>query len=53
MLRRIWTGEQAYSIGLVDELGGMNTAKDIMQELLGKKGKLNLLTLLQIRKALP
>ncbi|HNX03481.1 MAG TPA: signal peptide peptidase SppA [Candidatus Cloacimonas sp.] len=39
---RIWTGEQAYSIGLVDELGGMDTAKDIMQELIGKKGKLTL-----------
>jgi len=39
---RIWTGEQAYTIGLVDELGGMDTAKNIMQELIGKKGKLTL-----------
>ena len=36
---RVWTGAQAYEIGLIDGLGGMETAKENMQQLLGKKVK--------------
>ena len=39
---RVWTGAQAYEIGLIDGLGGMETAKENMQQLLGKKGKITL-----------
>jgi len=37
---RIWTGQQAKEIGLVDELGGMDTALNKMRELTKIKGKL-------------
>ncbi len=39
---RVWTGEQAQKIGLVDELGGLEKAKESMSELIRKKGKLTL-----------
>jgi len=39
---RVWTGEQAQKIGLVDELGGLEKAKESMSELIDKKGKLTL-----------
>jgi len=39
---RIWTGEQAQNIGLVDELGGLEKAKENMSELIDKKGKITL-----------
>jgi len=39
---RIWTGEQALKIGLVDDLGGMDVALDNMREISKLKGKLTL-----------
>lgn len=39
---RIWTGSQAFEIGLVDKLGGMQTAVDEMREVAGIKGKIAL-----------
>lgn len=39
---RVWTGEQALEIGLVDALGGMDIAKEHMKEVSGIKGELQL-----------
>jgi protease-4 len=39
---RIWTGEQAKEIDLIDDLGGLETAVQHMRELTGIKGKLRL-----------
>ena len=34
---RVWTGSQAKALGFVDELGGMETAKNLLEELTGIK----------------
>lgn len=39
---RVWTGEQALEIGLVDDLGGLDVAVDHMREVSGIKGNLRL-----------
>lgn len=39
---RVWTGAQALEIGLVDALGGLETAVEEMRELTGIKGELTL-----------
>lgn len=39
---RVWTGEQALANGLIDALGGMDTALEQMRELTGIKGKIRL-----------
>jgi len=39
---RVWTGKQAYQIGLVDALGGLETARAEMRELAGLKGEVTL-----------
>lgn len=39
---RVWTGKQALALGLIDKLGGMDTAIEEMRELTGIKGKLTL-----------
>lgn len=39
---RIWTGSQALEIGLIDALGGLDTAVQNMREVSGLKGKLKL-----------
>ncbi len=39
---RVWTGEQALENGLVDALGGLDTAMEEMRELTGIKGKIAL-----------
>ncbi|MDD4309785.1 MAG: signal peptide peptidase SppA, partial [Candidatus Cloacimonetes bacterium] len=39
---RIWTGEQALDIGLIDDLGGLDVAVRNMQEVSKIKGKLQL-----------
>lgn len=39
---RIWTGEQALDIGLIDDLGGMDVAVENMRELTGITGKIKL-----------
>ncbi len=39
---RVWTGEQAKANGLIDELGGLETAAQHMRELAGIKGKMRL-----------
>jgi len=39
---RVWTGEQAYAIGLIDDLGGLDKALEHMRDLTGIKGKLSL-----------
>lgn len=39
---RVWTGEQAYEIGLIDDLGGMDVALEHMRELTGINGKIRL-----------
>lgn len=39
---RIWTGSQALEIGLIDALGGMDTALESMREVSGLRGKLKL-----------
>ncbi|MDD2331533.1 MAG: signal peptide peptidase SppA, partial [Candidatus Cloacimonetes bacterium] len=40
---RVWTGSQAKDLGLVDELGGMETAKGIITSLANIKGKVSLI----------
>ncbi len=40
---RVWTGEQALANGLVDELGGLDTAIESMRELAKIKGKITLM----------
>lgn len=49
---RVWTGDQALEIGLVDELGGLDTAKKSMQELIGKKGEITLVDATTTREGL-
>ncbi|MDP2174178.1 MAG: signal peptide peptidase SppA [Candidatus Cloacimonadaceae bacterium] len=39
---RVWTGEQAKAIGLIDDLGGLDKAIEHMRELTGIKGKIKL-----------
>lgn len=39
---RVWTGEQAKEIGLIDDLGGMDVALEHMRELTGIKGNIRL-----------
>lgn len=39
---RIWTGSQAFELGLIDELGGLDVAAEEMRELAGIKGKMTL-----------
>jgi len=39
---RVWTGKQAYDRGLVDELGGMKKAKELMTEAAGLKQEIQL-----------
>jgi protease-4 len=39
---RVWTGEQALDIGLVDALGGLDVAVDNMRDVSGIKGKIRL-----------
>ncbi len=39
---RIWTGAQAFELGLIDELGGLDVAAAEMRELAGIKGKMTL-----------
>ncbi len=39
---RVWTGEQALANGLIDALGGMDTALEHMRELTGITGKIRL-----------
>lgn len=34
---RVWTGSQAKALGFVDELGGMEKAKEMLQQLTGQK----------------
>ena len=34
---RVWTGSQAKALGFVDELGGMEKAKEVLEQLTGKK----------------
>lgn len=41
---RVWTGAQAKEIGLVDEIGGMDKAIEMMREITGIKGKIRLET---------
>lgn len=40
---RVWTGEQALANGLVDDLGGMETAVEHMRELTGIQGEIRLI----------
>ncbi|MDD2229482.1 MAG: signal peptide peptidase SppA [Candidatus Cloacimonetes bacterium] len=40
---RVWTGEQALEIGLVDALGGLDTAVESMRDVSGIKGKIRLI----------
>lgn len=49
---RIWTGEQALKIGLVDDLGGMDVALDNMKEISKIKGKLTLVDATSSQKGL-
>jgi ClpP class serine protease len=39
---RVWTGEQAYENGLVDDLGGLTTAKEHMKSLIGEERPIRL-----------
>ena len=39
---RVWSGKQAYDIGLVDDLGGMDKALEHMRQLTGIKGEIEL-----------
>lgn len=39
---RVWSGKQAYDLGLVDDLGGMDKALEHMRQLTGIKGKIEL-----------
>ncbi|MCB5229935.1 MAG: signal peptide peptidase SppA [Candidatus Cloacimonetes bacterium] len=39
---RVWSGKDALERGLIDELGGMDTAIESMRELAGIKGKIRL-----------
>lgn len=39
---RVWTGEQAKANGLIDDLGGLDTALEHMREITGIKGKIRL-----------
>jgi protease-4 len=39
---RVWTGKQAKDRGLVDELGGMKKAQEMMKEIAGLKGEIKL-----------
>jgi protease-4 len=39
---RVWTGEQAKNNGLVDDLGGIDTAMQHMRELTGIKGEMKM-----------
>lgn len=39
---RVWTGEQALENGLIDALGGLDTAIEAMREITGIKGKITL-----------
>lgn len=39
---RVWTGEQALANGLIDALGGLDTAVEEMREVAGIKGKITL-----------
>lgn len=39
---RVWTGEQALELGLVDVLGGLDVAKEEMREVAGIKGFIRL-----------
>ncbi len=39
---RVWTGEQAKDLGLIDDLGGMDVAIEHMRELSGITGKIRL-----------
>lgn len=39
---RVWTGEQALDLGLIDDLGGMDVALEHMRELTGIEGKIRL-----------
>jgi len=39
---RVWTGKQALELGLIDDLGGMETAVRHMRELTGIKGPIEL-----------
>ena len=39
---RVWTGEQALKIGLIDDLGGMDKALEHMRQLTGIKGEIRL-----------
>lgn len=40
---RIWTGSQAFELGLIDELGGLDVATEEMRKLAGIKGKITLM----------
>jgi protease-4 len=39
---RVWSGKQAYDLGLVDDLGGMDKAVEHMRQLTGIKGEIEL-----------
>ena len=39
---RVWSGKQAYELGLIDDLGGMDKALEHMRQLTGIKGKIEL-----------
>ncbi len=49
---RVWTGEQAYGIGLVDELGGFYQAVDKAKALAGLKGEVRIKRMGQPKSAL-
>ena len=49
---RVWTGEQAKQNGLIDELGGLEEAKNQMRELAKLKGQLTLVDATTYRSGL-
>lgn len=49
---RVWTGEQALEIGLVDDLGGLDVAVDHMREISGIKGDLRLVDATSVEKGM-
>jgi len=49
---RVWTGEQALGLGLVDEMGGMKEAKAAIKELANIKGKVTLVDATTTKKGI-
>ena len=49
---RVWTGEQAYGLGLVDKLGGFYDAVDKAKALAGLKGEVRIKRMGQPKSAL-